>query len=40
MWDIIRVLGNNGWINSIDLYGWFQWYSRNLLGKRFADDER
>ena len=24
----LRFLGNEGWINYIDPYGWFQWYFR------------
>ena len=31
---------NNGWINSIDPYGWFQWYFKYLLCRGYADDER
>ena len=27
-----------GWINSIDPYGWFQWYCRYYLGRRCSDD--
>ena len=30
----------NGWVNSIDPYGWFQWYFKYLLCKGYADDER
>ena len=33
----LRFWGNKGWINSIDRYGWFQWYFR--LGRRSEDDE-
>ena len=30
----------NGWINEIDPYGWFQLYFRNWLGRGSKDDER
>ena len=31
---------NKGWINSIDPYGWFQWYFRYWLGGTSEDEER
>lgn len=31
---------SQGWINSIDPLGWFQWYCRYYLGRRCEDDIR
>ena len=35
----LRFWENKGWINSKDPYGWFQWYFRYWLGRRFLDNE-
>ena len=31
---------NNGWMNKVDPYGWFQWYCRFYMGRRTSDDRR
>ena len=33
----LRFWESKGWINSIDPYGWFQWYCRFWLGRRSSD---
>ena len=36
----LRFLGEKGWINGIDPYGWFQWYFRYWKERRSEDDQR
>ena len=37
---LLRFWENNGWINEIDPYGWFQWYFKYWLGRKSKDNER
>jgi hypothetical protein len=36
----LAIWRRKGWIRSQDPRGWFQWYSRNYMGRRTADDAR
>ena len=36
----LKFWENNGWINEIDSYDWFQWCFRDWLVRRSQDEER
>ena len=36
----LRFRENEGWINEVDSYGWFQGYFRYWLGRKSEDDKR
>ena len=40
MWTSLRFWENKGWINKIDLYGWFQWCFTCWLDRRSKDDKK